>query len=500
MSLNQHSFARLCATVVTISLLLGGCASSPKAARVADLPAHVQGRWLSNGYGYLIDASAERLRLFDVTPTQCWENPAGAALASQYLDANSIVYRPATQTAAAQLSFTVPFEPYPINLSQIPALPERCLVPARTDPVAVFEAVADLMATHYAYFDLYGVDWSQQIAIARPHVSASTSDAELFRIISEMLKPLEDGHLSLSAEVDGEERNSAPGKSSVSAALVKQAAEQGLDERKHRRSMLGAHWIEGVAKQVLSGQGVLTANDYIQYGIVDAEVGYLALITEAGYAGEGESHEAEDRVALNQALDQAMALFNQHHVRGVILDLSVNFGGYDFAARDVAARFASKRQLAYSKYAADARRSAGECAAGQAVITAGSQPGCPPEPFAIYVEPSRSERYEGPVYMLTSDVTVSAGEMLTMAMRALPNVVHIGEPTRGAHSDVLQKPLPNGWVLALSNEVYYDHEGRFSEGRGIEPQIPLRVFDPDNPFVGHLQAVRDVVERIKSGS
>ena len=34
-------------------------------------------------------------------------------------------------------------------------------------------------------------------------------------------------------------------------------------------------------------------------------------------------------------------------------------------------------------------------------------------------------------------------------MRALPNVVQVGGTTRGAFSDMIEKPLPNGWSLNL---------------------------------------------------
>lgn len=52
-----------------------------------------------------------------------------------------------------------------------------------------------------------------------------------------------------------------------------------------------------------------------------------------------------------------------------------------------------------------------------------------------------------PVFVLTSDVTVSAAGTLLLSLRALPNVTHLGATTRGALSDVLTKPLLNGWEV-----------------------------------------------------
>ena len=112
---------------------------------------------------------------------------------------------------------------------------------------------------------------------------------------------------------------------------------------------------------------------------------------------------------LDAALDEAVAAFKG--ARAVIVDVSYNLGGYDGVAQQAAARFADARRLAYTKVAQGAQ-------------------GVEPQPF--HVEPSRRASYLGPVYLLTSDVTVSAGEIFTLYMRALPNVIHVGGTTRGA--------------------------------------------------------------------
>ena len=80
----------------------------------------------------------------------------------------------------------------------------------------------------------------------------------------------------------------------------------------------------------------------------------------------------------------------------------------------------------------------------------------------------------GPVYLLTSDVTLSAGEVFALYMRALPNVIQVGGNTRGAFSDMIEKPLPNGWTLSLSAEVYRDPQGQSYEAQGLPPQRKFR--------------------------
>ncbi|MEL6680985.1 MAG: S41 family peptidase, partial [Pseudomonadota bacterium] len=99
--------------------------------------------------------------------------------------------------------------------------------------------------------------------------------------------------------------------------------------------------------------------------------------------------------------------------------------------------------------------------------------------------------------LLTSDLTISAGEIATMAFRALPQTVHHGSATNGSLSDILEKELPNGWTLELSNEVYLDHTGAHWEGPGIPPDRPVQVFDLSDLDGDHSAAVRTVLARMR---
>jgi carboxyl-terminal processing protease len=99
---------------------------------------------------------------------------------------------------------------------------------------------------------------------------------------------------------------------------------------------------------------------------------------------------------------------------------------------------------------------------------------------------------------MTSNVTVSAAEIFTMAMRALPNVTHVGQTTRGSLSDVLTKRLPNGWTVTLSNEVYLDAAGKAWEGLGIPPQTLIQVFAQSEPVAAPLRAIKALVDCIRA--
>ena len=91
-----------------------------------------------------------------------------------------------------------------------------------------------------------------------------------------------------------------------------------------------------------------------------------------------------------------------------------------------------------------------------------------------------------------SAATVSAAEILVLCLRALPNVTHLGDTTRGALSDMLWKRLPNGWTVSLSNEVYADADGRLWEGKGIPPEVRIEVSSARALTAKQVKAVRAV--------
>jgi len=87
----------------------------------------------------------------------------------------------------------------------------------------------------------------------------------------------------------------------------------------------------------------------------------------------------------------------------------------------------------------------------------------------IEITPAGGARYTSPVAVLTSDATISAAEIGTLGLRALPNTRSFGRPTYGALSDPFYYRLPNGWRGAMSNEIYRASDGQVYEGVGIPP-------------------------------
>jgi len=139
--------------------------------------------------------------------------------------------------------------------------------------------------------------------------------------------------------------------------------------------------------------------------------------------------------------------------RAMVIDVRSNGGGTDFSSIEIVNRFATDKLLVINKFA---RSYDGESAIRQAFTT------------------PVSNSYTSPIVVLSSMETASAAEIFLMAMNSLPNVTLIGDQSAGELSVILDKALPNGWTLGLSNEVYSDNQdGRF-EVSGVPMDIKIK--------------------------
>ena len=462
--------------IVSIAFAASACSKAPSPAlqpaapsppvAEATIPAKAaEGAWRSRGYGYLLTVSDGGLRLHHEIAAGCYADPMESAELLEIFG-----YGRAGPNAKTH-SFGPPGETQ-ILFDRIDRLPAPCEQKRAWDAPEVFDVFAATFAEHYAFFAERGVDWPARVQAGRAKVAPGMPEGALFDVLSKMLEGLGDAHVELSAEIGGEARTFEEPHSRTLALLSARARAEGRPVKEVERAWLGAYR-DGILQRILGGKGRQIANDRIFWGFAGPQLGYLNVVTMGGF---DEGSPEKERAALESALDEALPAFQG--ASAVIVDVTNNRGGYDFVARAIASRFAAKKTLAYAK---TAYRAEGV------------------EPQAFYVEPSPKARFTGRVYLLTSDVTVSAGEVFTLSMRALPNVVHYGTPTRGAFSDVLVKPLPNGWTVNLSNEIYRDAKGQVFEAKGIPPTESFDFFPEQDLSNGHASAVRRLVERLGAG-
>jgi len=411
-----------------------------------------EGVFRSRGYDWVIDRGPDGVKLYQEAGPACWPNPDGSVV-------DSLVRAVDLAAGVVGLSEAGDDQATVYAFDALSSLPEACLSPATGDRDAVL-AVADLMDARYPAFEPRGVDFTiRRSALADALAKGADAD-QAFAAAEALLAGLDDPHLELVADIGGVERTLA-----VSEGQTLDAVKARPGERPERAWL--ASWRAGVEQTILGGRGHVAANNRLFWGVRD-NVGYLAVVTMGAF-------DAEDDMAtepLDIALEEALAAFAG--TRAVIVDVSNNRGGYDSISRRIAGRFADRPRPAYLK------RGWGSGTAYQ----------------AVEVRPSERTRYLGPVWLLTSDITVSAGETFSQMMRTLPNVVHAGTRTRGAFSDQTPVRLSNGWRFAMPMEIYVDPQGRALEGRGLEPTERLSLYPPSDLDHGHARAVSGLIRRL----
>jgi carboxyl-terminal processing protease len=454
------------AAAATVCILLAGAyhfAVGEAGMSGADDLSEFDGVWRSRGYGWVWAIEDGRLRTYEQSGGYCIKSGKAQDLSELadglHLSDDGRTFRIALDDPTYAFAF-----------DKIDGLPAACTVKPDASPIGVLRAIEEIFSAHYAFFRERKIAWPAIARAARARVTANTTDEELVEVIGELFSRFPDDHVSLRARADGNKVVLNTGEGKTLKHLADQAREEGTRFNDLVERWKKSVWTKETGQRLLGESARTAGNGNIKYGLIDGGIGFLAVLSMDDFV-EGDG----DAAALEEALDDVMALFEG--ASAVIVDVSMNDGGHDFLARRIAARFVRKRTLAYSKYAGDAAERV---------------------PQAIHIEPSDRPRYAGPVYLLTSDVTVSAAEIFTLAMRALPNVTHVGQATRGSLSDMLTKRLPNGWTVTLSNEVYLDADGKAWEGRGIPPRIPMQVFRGDDHAAAYQQAVRAVVDCIHS--
>jgi len=430
----------------------------PVQAKGQPVAAELRGAWKSRGYGWIVLFGPEGAQLFQTVGEACYPDPRrepdpDGIMALWRAEGQGTITLTGSQDGTRYL------------FDKLPNLPTPCIAAAGWTPDRIVAFAADTFAAYYPRSAERKLDWTARKAAALAMVGPNASDAQLWAALSSLIAGLDDPHVELHGMVDGSRRDLEPGESPTLNRV------HAADPQGEEKAWLQAYR-EGILTGILQGRGRQAANNRIFWGRVD-DIGYLNIVTMGAFARNAAP---DDPRPLDAVLDEAMAAFSG--ARAVIVDVSNNRGGYDTIGQRIAARFAAQPRAAYAK------------------VPVGGK--VPPQP--VKVEPASAASFTGPVYLVTSDITVSAGETFTLMMKALPNVVQVGGVTRGAFSDQLPKPLPNGWTLALPAELYKGPDGQDLEGRGIVPELPLAIFPENDLANGHAKALVDLIAKIRQGA
>ncbi|MGQ7856740.1 S41 family peptidase [Pedobacter sp. WC2501] len=154
----------------------------------------------------------------------------------------------------------------------------------------------------------------------------------------------------------------------------------------------------------------------------------------------------------------------------IVIDIRFNSGGYDLVSLEILRHFITEETKLYSKKAK--------------LLNGYTEP----QFFAIL---PADTTYHKPVFLLTSHQTASAPEVLAIGSMAVKNTTRIGSNTEGIFSDILEKKIPNGWIVNLSNEIYQDINGTCYESIGIPPNKEINYSHNENVFIRKLKRKTD---------
>ncbi|MEQ9308601.1 MAG: S41 family peptidase [Balneolaceae bacterium] len=305
------------------------------------------------------------------------------------------------------------------------------------NPEHNFEILWNDFDKHYALFEVKNINWDSLYTVYRPQVTPSTSDDELWQLITEMLDHLDDEHVKI--RIQAEEPHNY--------------VEFASGAEKNLRAL------EEFSIELIAGAYVETLyqkDDFYSYGkLYNENIGYIHAIAMLG------ANPSSIYNAISELGD----------LDAIIMDVRNNIGGADQYSAEFARTFSDGRHFLYT-------------------VETRNGPNYDDfdAPLKVFSKPHQPNNFTKPVVLLTDTFTISAAEIFTMHMKSFSHVTHIGDTTAGAHSDVgAARFLPNGWTYEYSIMKYLMPDGTSLEGVGIAPDIYKQNSS------ANIEAERDIV-------
>jgi Peptidase family S41/Tricorn protease C1 domain len=445
-----------------LALLLPACASAPDrqsstdsgtggdsdTTSTAPQPTEV---WRSDGYNLIIGVAGSKALTYETTTISCLPSNSLDQLGQAAADGTVQYGRKGVPAATlrrgtdGRATLHLLGTAADIDLLPMSGLPGPCTKKMPSDPLTTFDVFWATFAENYNSFGRKNIDWNAVRDQYRPKVSSDTEDDDLFAVLRAMIKPLGDVHTTISA--DGKEFDGLrPGTPDLSDKGVRKAVDD------HLREDLGVSQIQSFANKAIS------------YADLPGGRGYLRIDGFEGYNDEDSSFTGS-KATLAQVLDQVFTQQRVSTLKGLVIDVRNNSGGDDALGLQVAGRLTNTPYTAFTKQPRNDPKDQSKHARLQTVT----------------VTPATGPRYTGPIRVLTSSLTISAGETFVEAlMGRTPAPSRLGASTQGVFADDMTRKLPNGWTFTLGNEDYYAPDGHNYEGVGIPPTVPIPVFSPDD--------------------
>ncbi len=288
-------------------------------------------------------------------------------------------------------------------------------------PEAIFDQVWKDFDQNYSGFAVDNLNWDSVGTHYRKQINSSTSQEELWEVLTQMLNELNDEHVK----------------------LYNNNNEVFVSGEQHVERTLEQFSLELIAKHYLENVGVV--NDYMLYGTIkNTDIGYLFMNAILD----------EDEQSVSKAIQ---AMKKAKNIKALVFDVRNCIGGYDQLGAEYASFFANESHLIYHS----------QFKKGKTHRDFSSK-----NPY--YTKMASEHRFKLPVALLTNRITTSEGEIFTLNMRSFPQVTHFGDTTAGAMSIVgPARFLPNGWYYEYSVQLITNPDETTFEKTGIPPEMVI---------------------------
>ncbi len=305
------------------------------------------------------------------------------------------------------------------------------------EPVKNFERLWKVFNDRYANFELKGVDWKASYEKYRPLVGENITNDSLFKICSDLLSSLEDGHVNLIMY----------NKDKKIIRLNEKIFQRTLVENfpRSEKKSPNLNDLLAVKDSTLLRRGfkdIFNISERLHFAISD-KYGYLEIKAMSGL-------KMREIIKKMQQLQDLCA-----DKDGLVVDIRFNGGGDDKVAFAIAGHFIKEPVVA------DFKRTRKK---GQDSYT--------PRKKRI-LKPLGDKPFLKPILILTSDYTASAADVFALILKPLSHTLIIGDHTQGIFSDMYSFKLPNGWRATLSHQQYFSNRGVNYEGKGVPPDIKI---------------------------
>ena len=286
---------------------------------------------------------------------------------------------------------------------------------ASTNPGENFEYLWKECDEKYSYFELKNIDWEQVYSEYSAKIYDGMSEDSLFKVLGGMLTELKDDHTNLFSNFN------------ISLYDVSNLGPDNFDWR--------------IVKDNYLTKNVYISGPFVHDFIANNQIGYIRFSSFTGTV---------DDVNLDFILNR------YKDTKGLILDLRENGGGVAADVFNILSRFVETKTLInYSR------------------IKNGPDHNDFSDDEPVYVSPSDHVRYTENVMVLIDRGTYSSGSFTSLATKALPNMILVGDTTGGGLGLPNGGQLPNGWTYRFSITQALDLNKNNSYENGVPPDIQV---------------------------